>query len=178
MKNIDTIYTIGHSTRAIDEFLELLSEFEIEVLVDVRRYPGSRKFPHFNQEALQETIENNGMEYHHIEGLGGRRKVHKDSKNTRWRLDSFRGYADYMETDEFAEGVQLLQDIALQKTTAYMCSEAVWWSCHRSMISDDLKAKGWEVIHIMGLKNAQEHPYTSAAIIENGKVSYVEKSNL
>ena len=178
MKNIDTIYTIGHSTRAIDEFLELLSEFEIEVLVDVRRYPGSRKFPHFNQEALQETIENNGMEYHHIEVLGGRRKVHKDSKNTRWRLDSFRGYADYMETDEFAEGVQLLQDIALQKTTAYMCSEVVWWSCHRSMISDDLKAKGWEVIHIMGLKNAQEHPYTSPAIIENGKVSYEEKSNL
>lgn len=178
MKNIDTIYTIGHSTRAIDEFLELLSEFEIEVLVDVRRYPGSRKFPHFNQEALQETIENNGIEYHHIEGLGGRRKVHKDSKNIRWRLDSFRGYADYMETDEFTEGVQLLQDIALQKTTAYMCSEVVWWSCHRSMISDDLKAKGWEVIHIMGLKNAQEHLYTSAAIIENGKVSYEEKSNL
>ncbi|MCC7400211.1 MAG: DUF488 domain-containing protein [Chitinophagaceae bacterium] len=170
-----TVYTIGHSTHSIEEFINMLHSFSIEHLVDIRSFPGSRKFPQFNKENLEASLKENGIEYTHIKELGGRRKVKKDSKNTRWRKDSFRGYADYMETENFAKGIERLQEIAKQQNTAYMCSEAVWWRCHRSMVSDYLKAKGWKVLHIMNANKADEHPYTSPARVAGDHVFYSDE---
>ena len=107
--------------------------------------------------------------------LGGRRKANPDSKNTEWRHPAFRGYADYMETETFKEGMAALKKLALKQRTAYMCSEAVWWRCHRSMVSDYLKAAGWKVWHIMGIEKAEEHPYTAPARIVDGRLSYVKR---
>lgn len=167
-----TIWTIGHSTRDLDEFLHLLKTFKIEILIDVRHFPGSRKFPQYNKENMANTLPENGFEYKHMVNLGGRRKVDPNSKNDAWRNESFQGYADYMETDEFKEALKELEAIAKEKRTAIMCSEAVWWRCHRSMISDALKVQGWEVLHIMNDKNASEHPYTSPAKVVDGKLDY------
>lgn len=166
------IWTIGHSTRTQEEFLELLRNFQIDQLVDVRRYPGSRKYPHFNKDNLEVILPRHQIEYLHLEDLGGRRKVSKESKNMAWRLISFRGYADHMETDVFSQAAQQLQEIAQVKRIAYMCSEAVWWSCHRSLISDYLKVRGWQVNHIMAPDKATEHPYTKPARIVDGQLSY------
>lgn len=172
MQKEKTIWTIGHSTHTLDEFLEMLHSFKIKVLADVRSYPGSRKFPQFNKESLAITLPENGIAYIHIGKLGGRRKVSPSSKNTVWRHPAFRGYADYMETDEFKEGMDELISIARRERTAFMCSEAVWWRCHRSMISDHLKAAGWKVMHILSPQKTSEHPYTSAASIVDGELHY------
>jgi uncharacterized protein (DUF488 family) len=171
----NTIYTIGHSTHSLEEFLNMLQSFDIKILADIRSLPGSRKYPQFNKEDLKISLENTGIQYLHMADLGGRRKVKKDSKNNRWNNDSFRGYADYMETEEFKTAVIKLEDIAIKKPTAYMCSEAVWWRCHRSMVSDYLKAKGWMVLHIMGIQKFQEHRYTSPAIIVDENVLYTDE---
>jgi uncharacterized protein (DUF488 family) len=168
------IWTIGHSTRTIEEFISILVSFKIELLADIRSYPGSRRYPHFNKENLERSLAVNKIEYRHFPALGGRRKVLKDSKNTAWRNDAFRGYADHVETDEFKNAVQDMEAQAMQFRTAYMCSEAVWWRCHRSLVSDYLKWKGWKVVHIMGENKSEEHPYTSAAKIVNGELSYEE----
>jgi uncharacterized protein (DUF488 family) len=157
-----TIWTIGHSTRSIEEFLSTLKSFDIELIVDVRHYPGSRKFSQYNQEPLQASLHEEGIDYLSLVDLGGRRKPKPDSKNTIWRNDAFRGYADYMEAEAFKQGILRLTELALQKRTAYMCSEAVWWRCHRALISDHLKEKGWRVMHIMKKDTATEHPFTSA----------------
>lgn len=167
-----TIYTIGHSTRSIEEFIELLKFYEIKNLVDIRSLPGSRKFPWFDSEQLEVSLHAAGINYFLIKKLGGRRKPHKDSKNTRWHKEAFRSYADYMETPEFEEGIEELVKITTSGRTAYMCAEAVWWRCHRSMVSDYLKAKGWKVLHILSLKNTEEHPYTQPAIVKGDKVYY------
>lgn len=167
-----TIYTIGHSTRPFDEFIAALNSFDIGILADVRSYPGSRKYPQYNKETLEKTILAEKMQYIHLPLLGGRRKVNPDSHNDAWRHPAFRGYADYMESGEFHTGIENLWQIALTNRVAYMCSEAVWWRCHRSLISDYLKVRGWKVLHIMGKDKVQEHPYTSAAKIINGKLSY------
>lgn len=169
-----TIFTIGHSTRTIEEFLELLFSFNITILADIRRLPGSRKYPQFDQDALQKSLEENGIEYVYLENLGGRRPAKKDSKNTIWRNKSFQGYADYMETEAFENGVKEVEKLALEKPTSMMCSEAVWWRCHRSLVSDDLKAKGWEVLHIMALGKATQHPYTAPARVIGDQVYYTE----
>jgi uncharacterized protein (DUF488 family) len=166
------IWTLGHSTRTLPEFIEIIKNFNIEVLVDIRSYPGSKKFPHFNKETLSGVLTKNKVRYIHLPELGGRRKAQKDSKNTAWKNPAFRGYADYMETQDFKNGIERLTRIAEANSTAYMCSEAVWWRCHRSMVSDYLKSGGWNVIHIMGLDKSQEHPYTSAARIVEGKLDY------
>lgn len=166
------IWTIGHSTHSIKEFIEMLSAFQIEMVVDIRRFPGSRKFPQFNQEALKESLQQNNIDYSYMEDLGGRRKVNPDSKNIVWRNPSFRAYADYMETAEFRDAFEKLKQIAQKKATTFLCSEAVWWRCHRSMVSDLLKVNGWEVKHIMNAKKAMEHPYTSAAQIVDGVLRY------
>lgn len=171
-----TIYTIGHSTHSFEEFLEMLQFFKIELLVDIRSLPGSNKFPQFNKENLEKNLPDNNIQYLHLLSLGGRRKVNKDSKNNRWHNNSFKAYADYMETGDFENGIAELQNLALYKKTCYMCSEAVWWRCHRSMVSDFLKAKGWEVLHIMALGKFQEHPYTSPAIVKEGKVYYSDET--
>ncbi len=170
-----TIYTIGHSTRSLTEFLNMLRSFDIKILADIRSLPGSRKFPQFNKENLQLYMEEAGIEYMHLADLGGRRKVKKNSKNNRWNNDSFKGYADYMETDEFENAIVKLKKIALEDTTAYMCSEAVWWRCHRSMVSDYLKAKGWTVLHIMAIAKVQEHTYTAPARIVDGNILYSDE---
>ncbi|MFD2909418.1 DUF488 family protein [Flavobacterium ardleyense] len=170
-----TIYTIGHSTHGIEEFIAMLKEFDIRILADIRSLPGSNKFPQFNQDCLKISLEEVGIQYLHLTNLGGRRKAKKDSKNTSWNNVSFRGYADYMETEEFENAVKNMEQIAEQQTLAYMCSEAVWWRCHRSMVSDFLKAKGWNVLHIMGLGKIQEHRYTAPARIVDDKVVYTEE---
>lgn len=167
-----TIWTIGHSTRSFEELIEMLHSFQIEMLVDIRSYPGSRRYPHFNKEALEISLPQNNIQYIHLKMLGGRRKVNPDSKNTTWRHIAFRGYADYMEMDDFKNGIKELEVIAEKKRTAYMCSEAVWWRCHRSMVSDYLKAHGWKVMHIMNIGKAEEHPYTAPARTVNGELTY------
>jgi uncharacterized protein (DUF488 family) len=171
------IWTIGHSTRSFEELMEMLRSFKIELVADIRSFPGSRKFPQFNNEILQHTFPENGIEYIHIKKLGGRRKVNRNSKNTAWRVLAFRAYADFMETPEFKEGIKELEKNALSKRTAYMCSEAVWWRCHRSMVSDYLKAAGWKVFHIMGIGKEEEHPFTAPARIVNGKLTYRPEEN-
>lgn len=172
MKTERHIWTIGHSTRTLEEFISLLKADAIEHLIDVRRFPGSRKFPQYNLENLQRSIQEQGMLYTHQEPLGGRRKASQDSKNTVWNHPSFRGYADYMETDDFQQAYNTLETLTLKQRCAIMCSEAVWWRCHRSMIADLLKSKGWEVIHILGAEQHQEHPYTKPAKITKGQLSY------
>src|ERR1043166_4383784 len=173
------IWTIGHSTRDIDDFISLLNENSIKVIADVRMFPGSRRYPHFGSEALANSLREHGIRYEHFPELGGRRKTKPDSKNTAWRNESFRGYADYMEAEDFAKGIERLSDAA-QKAgpTAIMCAEAVWWRCHRSLISDDLKARGVEVLHILDHKKVEPHPFTSAARIVNGELSYEGEPSL
>ena len=166
------IWTVGHSTRSGEEFTEILKAHEIEVLVDVRTYPGSRRYPQFNREALRERLSGLKIKYKHEPKLGGRRTPRKDSHNTAWRNAQFRGYADHMETDEFKSGVSELLELASQSRVAVMCAEAVWWRCHRSLIADYLKAEGHEVIHILDQKKVEEHPFTAAARIVDGKLSY------
>jgi len=172
-----TIWTIGHSTRSLEELIAMLYAFEIKLLVDIRSFPGSKMFPHFNKEALEISLLQNNIQYIHLKSLGGRRKVNPDSKNTSWRHIAFRGYADYMETNEFKDGTKELEKVALQQPTAYMCSEALWWRCHRSMVSDYLKVRGWKVMHIMGIGKVEEHPYTTPAKVINGELSYRENSS-
>lgn len=170
------IYTIGHSTHNFVELLSMLQSFDVKVLADIRSFPGSRKYPHFNMENLSVSLPQHGIEYIHLKDLGGRRKVLPDSKNTRWRNDAFRGYADYMETEVFAQAITALEAVAVKYVTAYMCAEAVWWRCHRSLVSDYLKAEGWKVMHIMAPGKAEEHPYTSPARIVDGRVFYSDEN--
>lgn len=169
-----TIWTIGHSTRSPDEFLTLLHSFHISMLIDIRNYPGSKRYPHFNKEALQLSLPQNSIHYLHFKELGGRRKPVPGSLNNRWRNAAFRGYADYMGTENFKNTMHDLENIAIEQPTAFMCSEAVWWSCHRALVSDYLKVRNWKVLHIMSTAKATEHPYTSAAQIVNGELHYHE----
>ncbi|HXB44561.1 MAG TPA: DUF488 domain-containing protein [Puia sp.] len=167
-----TIWTIGHSTHSFEEFVAMLHSFSIDLNADIRSYPGSRKFPHFNKEALEISLPQNKIQYVHLKDLGGRRKANPDSKNTGWRHLAFRGYADYMDTGLFKNGINELVNRAAKQRTAYMCSEAVWWRCHRSMVSDYLKVQGWKVIHIMGIGKSVEHSYTAPTRIVQGKLNY------
>ena len=167
-----TLWTIGHSTHTLEEFISLLHEHGIERVADVRRFPGSRKYPHFNPDALGPSLAAAGIDYTPIPALGGRRKPLPDSPHSAWRNEAFRGYADYMDTDEFREAAAELAAIARGERTAIMCAEGVWWRCHRSMISDWFKAHGWTVLHIMSSGPAKEHPYTPVARIEHGELTY------
>ena len=166
------IWTVGHSTRTHEVFKEILVAAGIEVLVDVRTYPGSRRYPQFNKPELAQFLESIGIRYEHEPRLGGRRTPRKDSHNTAWRNAQFRGYADHMETEEFEKGIKALLELAERSRTTVMCAEAVWWRCHRSLIADYLKAQGHTVIHIMDVNKTEEHPFTSAASIVEGKLSY------
>ncbi len=171
-KQAESIWTIGHSIRSADEFNEILLAHTIGALVDVRSFPGSRRYPHFNKPELLRNLEAVGILYAHNPQLGGRRRPSSDSKNTAWKNASFRAYADHMESEEFKQGIHDLREIARAKPTAIMCAEALWWRCHRSLIADFLKAKGVAVIHILGDKKTEAHPYTSAARIVEGHLSY------
>jgi uncharacterized protein (DUF488 family) len=170
---ISQIWTIGHSTRKIDIFTSLLKENGIKLIADVRMFPGSKRYPQFNKEALANSLSEHGIRYEHFPELGGRRKPRADSHNTAWRNEAFRGYADYMETEEFRKGAARFVDLAQEAGPgAIMCAEAVWWRCHRALISDFLKARGIEVTHIVDLAKTEPHPFTSAARILNGELSY------
>ena len=157
----NVIWTIGHSNRTQAEFLEALLSFRIEGLVDVRRYPGSRKHPQFSAEALQEYLPQAGITYYPCLDLGGRRKPVEGSTNTVWKSKSFQAYADYSQTPDFQKAIAKLTELATEKRIAYMCSEAVWWRCHRAIISDYLKERNWQVMHIMKAGVAKEHPFTT-----------------
>ena len=167
-----TIWTVGHSTRTAEKFLEMLRAHEIKVLVDVRSFPGSRRYPQFNRAELTRALSEVGIEYRHEPRLGGRRTPRADSHNTAWKNPSFRAYADHMESEAFRRGVEELLEVAATERTAVMCAEAVWWRCHRSLIADYLKAEGHTVLHIIDQLKAEEHPFTSAARIVKGHLTY------
>jgi uncharacterized protein (DUF488 family) len=167
-----SLWTIGHSTRSLDEFLELLSSNQIRLLVDVRSYPGSKRFPQFNRDRLSTELTARQICYQHLARLGGRRKGLRDSKNTAWQNSSFRAYADHMESAEFKQGINELLELAREERTAIMCAEALWWKCHRGLIADYLKVIGVEVFHIINEKHVELHPYTTAAQIIEGELSY------
>jgi uncharacterized protein (DUF488 family) len=166
------IWTVGHSTRSGEEFVEILKAHDIKVLVDVRTFPGSRRYPQFNRGELAGSLNENQIEYKHEPRLGGRRTPKPDSHNTAWRNAQFRGYADHMETEDFKNGVRELLELSASARVAVMCAEAVWWRCHRSLIADYLKAEGHEVVHILDAKKTEEHPFTTAARIVDEKLSY------
>jgi uncharacterized protein (DUF488 family) len=167
-----TLWTIGHSTRPWPEFLALLKAHAIGALADVRRFPGSRRHPQFGQESLDRSLRDSGMVYRHFPELGGRRQPRPDSANTAWRNAAFRGYADYMATADFKTGIKRLLELADSQSTAIMCAEALWWQCHRSLIADYLKAHGHTILHINGASKTEAHPYTSAARLVSGRLSY------
>lgn len=167
-----TIWTLGHSTRPLEEFFELLQSAEITAIADVRRFPGSRRYPQYNQAALTDSLAAAGIQYVWLPELGGRRRPRPDSPHTAWRNASFRAYADYMDTEAFDEGVGRVTALSAQERVALMCAEAVWWQCHRALISDYLKIRGHAVIHLLSPRTHEEHPYTSAAQIVEGRLSY------
>jgi uncharacterized protein (DUF488 family) len=170
------IWTIGHSTRSIDDFTSLLKKNEIKLLADVRSSPGSKRYPQFNKESVEKSLTAHGIRYEHFPELGGRRKPKPDSRNTTWRNASFRGYADHMDTEEFRKGVERLLDFAREAgPAAMMCAEAVWWRCHRALISDFLKVRGVEVLHILDANKIEPHPFTSAARIVDDTLSYTRE---
>jgi uncharacterized protein (DUF488 family) len=164
------IYTIGHSTRGLEEFTNLLVEHDIQRLADIRRYPGSRRYPHFSGESLQRTLPEHGIAYEHFDSLGGRRKAATNSENAAWTNEQFRGYADHMATPEFRNAVDRL--LASDPATAVMCAEAVPWRCHRNLLSDDLVRRGIEVIHILGSGSSRSHVLSKMAQVRNDRVTY------
>jgi uncharacterized protein (DUF488 family) len=164
------MFTIGHSTRTFDEFLALLREHEVTRLADIRRYPGSRRHPHFSKEALEVSLPEHGVEYVHFVELGGRRKPLPDSPNGALRNEQFRAYADYMSTAAFAAAVDRL--VASEKTTAYMCAEAVPWRCHRNLLSDELVRRAVPVFHIINPGAAKAHELSRLATIDGERIIY------
>jgi uncharacterized protein (DUF488 family) len=170
------VWTLGHSTRSKSEFLALLRAHKVEAIADVRRFPGSRRQPQFNQEEFRVWLAEEGIEYRWFENLGGRRKAAPDSPNTAWRNPSFRGYADYMDSPQFAQAFATLLELAARLRTAIMCAEMLWWRCHRSLIADVLCVRGILVTHIVDESQTKVHPYTSAARVVQGRLSYAEPS--
>jgi uncharacterized protein (DUF488 family) len=168
-----TVWTIGHSTRPLETFLALLEHHRIEAVADVRRFPGSRRQPQYAQEPLGSALIEDGIAYRWIAALGGRRRPRPDSPNTAWRNLQFRGYADYMASQEFEDGVHELLEVAGPLRTTMMCAEAVWWRCHRALIADVLCVRGIEVVHIIDEARTMMHPYTSPARIFEGRLTYV-----
>ena len=167
-----TIWTVGHSTRLIGEFTDFLHAHEIRLLVDVRTVPRSRHNPQFNTDTLAESLKEADLVSLHMPALGGLRKARKDSINNGWRNASFRGYADYMQTDKFQRALEELMAYGTGTRTAIMCAEAVPWRCHRSLIADTLVSRGWEIRHIMSPEKATPHVLTSFAHFEKGTLSY------
>lgn len=168
----EMLFTIGHSTRTIGEFIDLLKAYNIQRIVDVRTIPKSRHNPQFNENIIECSLQKVGINYVHIAELGGLRHTTADSKNLGWHNLSFRGFADYMATPEFAKGIEILEKIAKKEKTAIMCAEAVPWRCHRSLIADALTKRGWNVFDIMTLKTASKHRLTPFLKIRQGKLTY------
>jgi uncharacterized protein (DUF488 family) len=167
-----TVWTIGHSTRPISEFTDLLRTHGISLLVDVRTIPRSRYNPQFNWDTLAQSLREAALQYRHLPELGGLRKPRKDSLNDGWRNASFRGYADYMQTEEFLNALEELMAESRSQPTAIMCAEAVPWRCHRSLIADALVNRGWNIRHIMSPEQTTLHVLTSFARFEKGRLIY------
>lgn len=166
------LWTIGHSTRSHQEFLLLLQSHDIQRLIDIRRYPGSRRSPHFHSAALAQSLPLAGIRYDDMPTLGGRRTARSDSPNDGWKNASFRGYADYMQTAEFDQALDGLMAQGRRERTAIMCAEAVPWRCHRSLVADALVVRGWEVIHLLGIGQVQIHRLTSFAVSQGKRLVY------
>ncbi|CCF83001.1 DUF488 domain-containing protein [Nitrolancea hollandica] len=166
------VLTIGHSTRELPAFIDLLTENGVTCLVDVRTVPRSRTNPQFNRDTLPDALGAAGIDYLHLPGLGGLRRARPDSPNMGWRNASFRGYADYMGTQEFAENLERLLALAARERVALMCAEAVPWRCHRSLIGDALLTRGCSVADIMGTGRTQPHALTSWAVVNGTEITY------
>ncbi len=166
------VWTIGHSTRPLDDFLNLLADFDIQAIADVRRFPGSRRHPQFAKTALGDALAARHIEYRWLPALGGRRRPLPDSPNSAWRNTSFRGYADHIQTGEFAAGLEELLTLCARRRTAVMCAELLWWRCHRALIADVLCVRGTEVVHILDPHKSTTHPYTAPARVVQGRLSY------
>jgi len=165
------VHTIGHSTRSWDDFVVLLRRHGIRRLIDVRTFPGSRRYPQFDADAMREALAREGVAYEHAPALGGRRRPLPDSSNGAWRNEGFRGYADHMRSGAFVQAITRLEQDAREMPTAIMCAEAVPWRCHRTLISDALVARGAEVLHILDAK-ASPHTLTRFARLVDGEVRY------
>jgi uncharacterized protein (DUF488 family) len=167
-----TVWTIGHSTLTADEFVGRLRAHRLEAIADVRRFPGSRRHPQFDGEAMPAWLAEAGIDYAWLPQLGGRRKPVAGSPNTAWRNESFRGYADHLASAEFADGIARLLPLAQARRTALMCAESLWWQCHRALIADVLKVHGVQVLHVAAAEAETAHPYTSAATVVDGELTY------
>jgi uncharacterized protein (DUF488 family) len=168
-------FSIGHSTRTIEALIGMLADAGVTCVVDVRRIPMSRRYPHFNGDRLANSLSGAGIAYHHLPALGGRRSARKDSvsRNTLWRVAAFRHYADYAETPPFVEALGELERFGWQRPTAYMCAEALWWRCHRRLITDYLLVRGWNVIHLIGPGKHEGASLTPGAITHSdGTIEY------
>jgi uncharacterized protein (DUF488 family) len=163
---------VGHSTHELAELAGLLGRHGVECLVDVRVHPGSRRLPHFNQDSLAHELPARGIEYRHLRGLGGRRRPLPRSPNEGWVSEAFRGYADHMRSAEFLEALDELERLAGARPTAIMCAEAVWWRCHRRLISDALLVRGWRVRHIAASGELSEHELTAFAVVDGAHLTY------
>jgi len=166
------IWTVGHSTRTSESFIALLEHYGIQAVADVRRFPGSRRLPQFMSANLEASLAEHRIAYEWIEALGGRRRAPPEPSTSAWRNTSFRGYAEHVKTEEFADGLRQLLNLASERPTAMMCAEVLWWRCHRSMVSDVLKLRGIKVLHIQDEKRLTPHPYTSPAGLVGGELSY------
>jgi len=171
------LYTIGHSTRTLEEFLEAVRGHVVRAVADVRRFPGSRRLPWFGAQNLAAALPKKGLEYWPFPALGGRRKALADSPNTGWRNPSFRGYADYMQTPEFAAGLENLIEKAALVPTAIMCAEAVPWRCHRSLIADAMLVRGWEVLDIYDARKVSPHKMSPFAQVKGMQITYPAAEN-
>lgn len=170
----ERIWTVGHSIRTSEAFISLLQRHGIQAIADVRRFPGSRRLPQYMSANLQASLAEHGIAYEWIEALGGRRRAPTGQSSSGWRNASFRGYAEHLNTQEFASGLHRLLRMANERPTAMMCAEVLWWRCHRALVADVLKFQGTEVLHIHDEQRLAVHPYTSPARIENGALTYEE----
>jgi uncharacterized protein (DUF488 family) len=168
----DDIFTVGHSVHELDEFVGLLRRFSVDLLVDVRQYPRSRRVPHFDSEALERSLPSRGIDYMHARELGGRRKPVADSPNDGWENEQFRGYADHMASEEFAGALSRLEALGRSRPTAIMCAEAAWMQCHRRLISDALLVRGWRVRHIGRDGSQAPHELTPFASVAGDRLTY------
>ena len=167
-----TIWTVGHSTRTSEEFLAVLASYDIELVADVRRFPGSRRLPQFSTQALEATLTANGLSYQSFPDLGGRRRPDPESRNVGWRHPAFRAYADHIASEEFAEGLFALLMLAEGMRTAVMCAEVLWWRCHRRIIADVLVSLGISVVHIRDARNSEQHHLALPGRIAGGRLTY------
>jgi uncharacterized protein (DUF488 family) len=167
-----SIYSVGHGTRPIEAFVDLLRAADVKTLADIRSAPGSRRHPQFGQAALAASLREAGIEYMHLRGLGGRRDAAPDSPHVALKVDAFRGYADHMSSDEFAVDYARLVSTARERTTAFMCAETLWWRCHRRLVSDRLTVDGWEVVHLLAPGKSEPHRLWDVARVVDGRLVY------